>query len=122
MAFPVVVMEGEAFERWLSWQARPAAPPGNALAARGRELFLASGCHACHAVRGTAAAGVTGPDLTHAGSRLSLGAGTLSTTPEAIRRWIAVTEEVKPGVHMPSFGMLPAGDLAAIAAYVEELE
>lgn len=122
MAFPVVVMEAAGFERWLAHQARPAASPATALAARGEGLFLASGCHACHTVRGTAAAGTIGPDLTHVGGRLSVGAGTLPSSAAGFQRWIADPEGVKPGVHMPSFGMLPAGEVAAIAAYLEGLE
>jgi cytochrome c oxidase subunit 2 len=93
-----------------------------ALAGRGRELFLANGCGACHTVRGTPADGVVGPDLTHVGSRLSLGAGILRNEPDAFRRWIASPEHVKPGVLMPAFGMLPPGELRALAAYLEELK
>jgi cytochrome c oxidase subunit 2 len=63
-----------------------------------------------------------GPDLTHVGSRLSLGAATLSNDPEAFQRWIANTDHVKPGVHMPAFGMLPPEDLRALAAYLDALQ
>ncbi|HEX2163708.1 MAG TPA: cytochrome c, partial [Thermoanaerobaculia bacterium] len=90
-------------------------------AARGGELFLAHGCGACHAVRGTPADGVVGPDLTHVGSRLTLAAGTLPNRRRDFRRWLAATGAIKPGVHMPAFGMLPDEDLAALAAYLEGL-
>ena len=33
--------------------------------------------------------GSIGPDLTHVGSRLSLGAGNVPNEPDAFRRWIA---------------------------------
>ena len=66
--------------------------------------------------------GVVGPDLTHVGSRLSLGAGILPNDPEAFLRWIAHTADVKPGVHMPAFGMLPPEDVRAMAAYLEGLQ
>jgi cytochrome c oxidase subunit 2 len=122
MMFDVVVEERQDFARWLARQGAPAKPPTNALAARGRGLFLAHGCGACHTVRGTPADGVVGPDLTHVGSRLSLGAGLLQNDPAAFRRWLAGTEHVKPGVLMPSFGMLPPGELRALAAYLEGLE
>jgi cytochrome c oxidase subunit 2 len=92
------------------------------LATYGQELFLANGCGACHTIRGTPANGVVGPDLTHVGSRLSLGAGILPNEPEAFVRWIARTDEVKPGVHMPAFGMLPSQDVQALAAYLDSLE
>jgi cytochrome c oxidase subunit 2 len=122
MSFHVVVQEREDFARWLESQGAPARPPARALAARGRELFLANGCGACHAIRGTPADGVVGPDLTHVGSRVSLGAGILRNEPGGFQRWIASPEHVKPGVLMPAFGMLPPDELRALAAYLEELK
>ncbi|HXW07483.1 MAG TPA: cytochrome c oxidase subunit II [Vicinamibacterales bacterium] len=122
MAFYVEVMEKTAFERWLDGQAAPAVPMPAGPAARGRELFEATGCGACHTIRGTPAGGLIGPDLTHVGSRLSVGAGILPTSPDEFRRWIARTEHVKPGVHMPAFGMLPDADLDALAAYLAALK
>lgn len=122
MSFSVVVLEQEDFARWLAHQAQPAPEPTAALAAHGQDLFLANGCGACHAIRGTPADGVVGPDLTHVGGRLSLGAGILPNEPDAFVRWIARTEMVKPGVHMPAFGMLPAEDLEALAVYLEGLQ
>ncbi|HEV3483925.1 MAG TPA: c-type cytochrome [Vicinamibacterales bacterium] len=121
MAFYAEVMEKSAFNRWLDQQAA-AAVPVSAEHARGEEVFRASGCQACHTVRGTDMAGVIGPDLTHVGSRLSVGAGILPNDADAFRRWIASTEHVKPGVHMPQFGMLPDEDLRALAAYLEGLQ
>ena len=122
MSFYVVVLEQEDFAVWLAHQQEPAQPPAQPLAVHGQELFLANGCGACHTVRGTPADGVVGPDLTHVGSRLSLGAGLLPNDPAAFLRWIARTEDVKPGVHMPAFGMLPPEDLQALAAYLDGLE
>jgi cytochrome c oxidase subunit 2 len=121
MAFSVEVMERSAFDRWLDEQAQPARQPGDGLARRGGELFLSNGCSACHTVRGTTARGVIGPDLTHVGSRLSLAAGILPNDREALERWIAGTGRIKPGVHMPQFGMLPTADVGALAAYLGAL-
>jgi len=73
-------------------------------------------------VRGTEAAGVVGPDLTHVGSRLSIGAGVLTGEHDRFRRWLANTQELKPGVHMPAFGMMPPEELEALAAYLEQLK
>jgi cytochrome c oxidase subunit 2 len=122
MSFYVVVLPQADFARWLARQGEPARSPSAPLARRGQELFLANGCGACHTVRGTPADGVVGPDLTHVGSRLSLGAGLLPNAPVHFRRWIARTEDVKPDVHMPAFGMLPPEDLRALAAYLDALE
>ncbi|HEX2254241.1 MAG TPA: cytochrome c oxidase subunit II [Thermoanaerobaculia bacterium] len=121
MNFYVVVEEEEDFERWLAHQARPAAPPQGALAARGARLFLAHGCGACHTVRGTPADGGVGPDLTHVGSRVSLAAGVLPNERADLLRWIERTGDIKPEVHMPTFSMLPRQDLQALAAYLEGL-
>jgi cytochrome c oxidase subunit 2 len=115
MAFPVVVMEREEFDRWLAHQYRPAR------AANG-ERFFANGCPACHTIKGTSARGVIGPDLTHVGSRLTLGAGIVSNEPDAFMRWIEKTNRLKPGVHMPSFTMLPPAELQALSRYLESLD
>jgi len=122
MAFYVVVMEKAEFAQWLAQQRQPAPQPVEPIAAQGRDHFLANGCSACHTIRGTEADGVVGPDLTHVGSRLSVGAGILPNEPEAFVRWIARTDKVKPGVTMPHFGMLPPEELRALAAYLESLK
>jgi cytochrome c oxidase subunit II len=122
MALYVEVMTRDQFERWLDRQAAPAASPVDPLAQRGHQLFFATGCGACHAIRGTDASSVIGPDLTHVGGRLSLAAGILDNEVDAFRRWLTFTEHLKPGVQMPHFGMLPREDVAALAAYLEGLE
>lgn len=122
MRFAVEVMERSAFDRWLAHQATPAAPPADPVARRGESLFASQGCTACHTVRGTDARGMLGPDLTHVASRLTIGAGTMPADPQAFFRWLAETDRLKPGVHMPAFGMLPADDLRALAAYLGGLQ
>jgi len=121
MAFAIVALELEDFDRWLTAEREPAASPESAEALRGREVFAAFGCGACHAVAGTDAAGIVGPDLTHVGSRLTLGAGTLSNNPRNMIRWIAESQAVKPDNLMPAYAMLGADDRAALAAYMESL-
>jgi len=122
MAFSVVVMPRDEFAQWLEKEARPAAMPRAPRIQKGRNLFLATGCGACHTVRGTRAKGVIGPDLTHVGSRRTIGAGTLANNTNNMVRFIAETQRIKPGVRMPSFGMLPDKDIDAIAAYLDSLE
>ena len=121
MLLPVVVMEPAAFDAWLIGQAAPAAAPSAAEAQRGQAAFMAHGCGACHRVRGTAADGITGPDLTHVAERLTLGAGIIPTSRAMLRAWVADAERFKPGVHMPAFDVLPADDLDAITSYLETL-
>jgi len=122
MNFAVVVMTRDAFDQWLAEQAEPAQLPATELQQAGQQAFLANGCGACHQVRGTAADGTVGPDLTHVGSRLTLAAGTLPADVDAFRRWIGHSSEIKPDVRMPAFGMLPEAQLNAMAHYLKGLK
>jgi cytochrome c oxidase subunit 2 len=119
MAFTVTVMEEAAFDRWLAAQREPASPTAGE--ERGARLFQELGCGGCHAVRGTEATGAIGPDLTHLADRATLGAGILANDHAGRIRWVATAETLKPGVHMPSFGMLPAAELDALAAWLGSL-
>jgi cytochrome c oxidase subunit II len=83
---------------------------------------VASGCTACHTIRGTPAAGRIGPDLTHVGGRERLAAETLPNNPAALAHWISNTDRIKPGAHMPAFGALGSDELSAIAAYLSSLK
>ena len=118
MGFRVVVVPDGEFEAYLKAQAQPAAVTD----APGLELFLQNGCAACHTVRGTPADGDVGPDLTHVASRLTIAAGLMPTTVENFAAFIRSTDHVKPGVEMPSFGMLPDEEIAAIAEWLGTLE
>lgn len=121
MAFIVEVLPAADFSSWLAAQAAPARPPSSAAAERGEHLFLQRGCALCHSVRGTAARGSVGPDLTHVGSRHTLAAGVLPREPQAFVRWIAGAERIKPGTRMPSYD-LPEEELVAMARYLEGLQ
>jgi cytochrome c oxidase subunit 2 len=122
MGLDVQVLEPPAFDRWLAQQAAPAATPADPVARRGYDTFFAAGCSACHTIRGTPAAGVIGPDLTHVGSRRTLAASVLPNDPGAFRRWIEHPERTKPQARMPRFDMLPADDLTALAGFLEGLQ
>ncbi len=122
MAFTVVVEEREDFDAWLEHQANVAVAPTNDRALRGQTIFASSGCGACHAIRGTEAKGVIGPDLTHVGSRRKIGAAALANDRDGLLRWIAHTDSVKPGVQMPEFYMLPPDDQRELAEYLIGLD
>ena len=121
MAFEVVAVPPHEFDAWLQEQGRPAAEATSEAARRGRDIFLGAGCGACHTVRGTSAAGVLGPDLTHLGARRSVGVDTLAATQANIARFISEGQHIKPGNLMPPFRIFPAGDLDAVAAYLAGL-
>ena len=121
MSLEVRAMPEAEYAAWLRQQAAPAAEPASEEAEAGGALFLASGCGACHAVRGTEAAGTIGPDLTHIGSRPSVGIDTLPLTEENIALFIADGQHIKPGNRMPPFGIFSDAELAALSAYLAGL-
>jgi cytochrome c oxidase subunit 2 len=124
MALHVVAEDPAAFDAWLAAQARPvAASAASREIDRGREAFLAHRCNACHTVRGVSEESRLGPDLTHVGSRLHLGAGTVPNDPAQLAAWVAHTQQMKPGARMPSSGeRIPHADLQSIAAWLTQLK
>ncbi len=118
MGLVVVAEAPAAFAAWRERQARPAMVTPS----RGAEVFTRSGCGACHTVRGTAANGLAGPDLTHVGSRRTLGAGVLSNTPGTLVAWVGDSQAIKPGNRMPAYPVLGGADLRAVAAYLDGLK
>ena len=107
MGLLVVAEPAEEFEAWAAQQRQPAAAPADSAAALGQQAFLASACARCHAVRGTAAGGRLGPDLTHVAGRRMLAAGTIPNTPGHMGGWIAQPQALKPGTRMPQVPMSP---------------
>ncbi|MXO84437.1 c-type cytochrome [Altererythrobacter aurantiacus] len=101
-------------------QVRPAVAQERGASLAGRQLFMDSGCAACHRVAGTQANGLVGPDLSHVGSRLTLGAGILPNNRGTMIGWIGDSQSIKPGNRMPSYDMLSAEELEAIAIWLEQ--
>ncbi len=122
MAFQAVVMGQEDFAAWLEKERQDAVLPVTDLARQGETVFFEEGCGACHAVRGTHAQGRVGPDLTHVGGRLSLGAGILPVDTDAFSNWVRHTKSIKPGVKMPPYVHLSNEKLAALSTYLEGLK
>lgn len=119
MGLVVVAHPAEEFERFMAERlARPAAPIQPQLA-RGAELFMSSGCAACHRIEGTPANGLAGPDLTYVGTRRTLGAGILPNNLGTMMGWIGNSQAIKPGNRMPPYTVLSGEELQAIAAYLE---
>jgi cytochrome c oxidase subunit 2 len=120
MSFYVYADPPATFRRWLAGQERPAAAPAGTAAQRGEQYFLHGACADCHTIRGTSASGVTGPDLTHLASRTTLGALTVPNTPADLKRWIAGSQDLKPGNQMPDLHLSQA-ELRDLVAYLESL-
>jgi cytochrome c oxidase subunit II len=115
MGFVVVAHAPAEFDIWLA--SRRASRP--AIAVEGAALFRSTGCAACHRIAGTDANGTAGPDLTHVGSRRSLGAGILPNNRGTMMGWIGDSQSIKPGNRMPPYKTLSAQELETLAAYLE---
>jgi cytochrome c oxidase subunit 2 len=121
MAFFVMADEPQVFDEWLRAQRRPAAPSSNVEVLAGQQVFMSKPCAACHMIRGTPAAGTTGPDLTHVGGRKYIAAGLLETTRGSLAAWIADPQILKPGNNMPMVPLDPE-ELRSISAYLASLK
>ena len=132
----LVFLETEAdFNAWTQAQLQPALIPDGGAAASGFEIFTAV-CTACHqaVVVGAEGPEVIGegiaPDLTHFGSRTTLGANVLDNTAEHLTQWIDDPSSVKPMapelndfetgriLGMPDYG-LDAEEIAELVALLE---
>jgi len=114
-------------ESWRALQVPDARNEDSALIAKGRELFGSKTCLACHSVRGHGAAGITGPDLTHIGSRSTIAGGLLENNREQMQRWLRNPESVKPGNKMAkgyrdNNVTLTNEEEVALVAYLESLK
>jgi cytochrome c oxidase subunit II len=97
----------------------------------GQRIFMSSSCVTCHAIAGTPAAGLVGPNLTMVGIRPWVGAGASEMNHENLVAWIRDPESVKPGTLMPGTrtaggGLPPTGltdqEVRAVAAYLLSLK
>lgn len=120
MSMRVIVDTPEDFAAWAELNAGDAVPLPDAQARAGQGVFMSNACVSCHTIRGTAARGVFGPDLTHFGSRLTVGAGILDNTLDNVVLWLDSTQHVKPGNFMPEV-TLTDDQIAALAAYLRAL-
>ncbi len=126
MAMRLHVESEEDFERWAEQQLREAVEVEEAgddpFVSAGRDLFFgAGGCISCHQIRGTVAAGILGPDLTHVGGRGTIAAGVLENTLDNLAYWIKDPHDVKPGNLMLDMG-LDDEQARQVAAYLLSLE
>lgn len=122
MGFVVVAHEPAELRRVLAARAAAARPPATELTRLGYQVFNRSGCGSCHAIEGTPANGLAGPNLTHVGARRSLGAGILPMNQGTLGGWISNVHDIKPGARMPPYGALSGEELRAVAAYLDSLK
>ena len=121
MGLIVVAEPADRFAEWIAQQRRPAADANMEPAQTAAALFVERDCARCHTIRGTPAAGTTGPDLTHVASRSEIAAGARPNTATDLAEWITDPHTVKEGVEMPATQLTPA-EVAALVAWLRSLE
>ncbi len=120
MRLRIVALAPEEYAQWVEAANTPAQVSSEQLVQQGSQLFISKGCVNCHAVQGVNVYNRVGPDLSHIGSRTSIGAGILANNHDNMVRWLRYTDVVKPGVRMPNLG-LNQEEAEAISTYLSEL-
>jgi len=118
MLLRVVAEDRSTFRAWAQGQQKAVEP---SVVSTGRTTFESLSCVNCHVIQGTKAIGKFGPDLSHLGSRSTLGAGMMTNTREHLKAWINDPQEIKPGCLMPSM-KLTSTELDGVASYLESLK
>ena len=119
MMLRVIVHSAEEFAKWAAEQKQ--TPADDPQARAGRAVFLSTACVNCHTIQGTTANGNFGPDLTHLMSRQTLGAGTITNTPENLQAWVRDPQHIKSGVLMPNM-QLTENELTQVVGYLATLK
>jgi cytochrome c oxidase subunit 2 len=118
MRIRVVAEPADRFSAWVQQQSQPAVRTGT----RGEQIFLQNTCVSCHSIRGLQATAHVGPDLTHLGSRATLGTGVVDNSAAYLQQWIRNPQALKPGVLMPAYQNLSPADLTALVDYLQSLK
>jgi cytochrome c oxidase subunit 2 len=121
MALMVVAEPRDRFDAWAEKQRQSAPEPQSDDQKRGKEIFLSGPCVMCHAIQGTTAGAVLGPDLTHVAGRLTLAAGRLPNTRGHLAGWIVDPQSQKPGAQMPP-NLFRGEELQALLSYLGMLQ
>ena len=124
-AHMILLLQADApaeFDAWLATMRKPAAPPSSEFAERGRQVFMNNACVLCHTIRGTAAHGLVGPDLTHLASRRALAANSFPNTTGYLAGWVTHAQTMKPDAKMPNITAFSGEELRALVAYLEGLK
>lgn len=114
----VVVAEPRArFDDWLAGQDAAAAQT----VGPGLDAFQEAGCGGCHRIRGSAAAGRAGPDLTHVGGRWALTARLAPVPADTLAEWILASHWSLPADDRRGLERLNATELRTLADYLGSL-
>ncbi len=122
MIIVVVAEQPSDYDAWLDRLRAPAAIPAGGEAEHGQQVFLTAQCALCHTIRGTAARGLVGPDLTHLASRAGIAANALPNTNATLGGWVTHAQSLKPYAQMPNITAFTGADLRALVAYLQSLK
>jgi cytochrome c oxidase subunit II len=116
-----LVVIAQAPADFAHWRAHQLALPRPNLAETPGAMEFVAHCGGCHTVRGTAAGGTLGPDLSHLMQRTTIASGSLPNDGPNLRHWISDPQSVKPGSFMPA-QRLSAYELADVQTYLDQLQ
>jgi cytochrome c oxidase subunit II len=120
MRLRVIADSPADFTTWVNAQKAPAPQSVTSTNAAAMQIYTTNACGGCHTIQGISSGSVA-PDLTHVGSRATLGAGVLANTPDNMTAWMKNPQQFKPGSLMPNFHF--SDDQARqIAAFLEDLK
>jgi cytochrome c oxidase subunit 2 len=120
MRLDVVADDPSTFTTWLAAQQAPASPSVLNAHQDALKLYSDNACGGCHTVAGLSG-GKVAPDLTHVGSRATIGAGVLQNTPDNMAKWLVDPQQYKPGSYMPNFHFSQQ-QASQMAAFLEDLK
>jgi len=109
----------EQFAEWTHNQQQPGRQDSQA--ALGRQIFETESCMNCHTIKGTAATGRFGPDLTHLMSRTTIASGIAANNRANLTEWIKDPDRLKKGSLMPAM-QLNDDQIGAVVAYLSTLQ
>lgn len=121
MRLLVVAEPEDRYQLWLARQRAPAVMPIDDAGIRGEKLFTTAACGLCHTVRGTAALGRIGPDLTHLATRRAIASNTLPNLHSYLSAWAVRAQSFKPGARMPNLTAFTGAELDSLTRYLLEL-
>lgn len=121
MRIRVVAQPEAEYQHWLKERQQNAVIPTGTGAVTGAAFFQRQTCGTCHRIRGTAANGNVGPDLTHFASRKTMLAGMMPNTRTNLQKWLEDPQAVKPGALMPRF-IYPKDSINVLVDYLSTLK
>ena len=114
MAMAIYADPPAKFKAWLANMSKPVANRS------GMAVFTRDQCASCHTLRGTAANGKIGPDLTHLATRNTLAALTIPNNASYLAQWIRNPQKFKPGNKMPGLALSPS-DVQQLTSFLRSL-